>query len=172
MKSTQKLFLAFLFVLGMSLCVSTPVNAVSKKKVKAAYKQILLESIDDYKKLGYTKAILVDINQDGVKELIVGPIYDYTIYQFKKGQTISFHADRGSINDLYYNKKKKTLACEVPYGNTAGTSYDYCMFYKFKKGAITTLKGIQSYNLKSNNYKHLKPTKVTKKNIKKFLKKI
>ena len=99
---------AIMFCMGMILWPSCDVDAKTTKQRKAmkAYTEMM-------KYTSVKKFAAVDVNRDGVKELITWKeegIQD--LFTFYKGKVIRLNTYFGNSNNVYYNRAKKYIICD------------------------------------------------------------
>lgn len=117
---------ALISVLAMMCCllITVPVSAAkkpSKKTVAKAYEKFLKKHIWNsrrYTGQGETIDTFVDINKDGIPELVVqypnGTKYGVLVYTYKKGKVVRMTSKKGyiGISSVSQQKNKKYLVLQ------------------------------------------------------------
>lgn len=181
MKNMAKRLLVLVLVMAMMIA---PVTAEAKtkgytKKAKAAYQAELKDIISK----NFSKKAWIftgDFNGDKTKDLLVyswsGGIKMLT-FQNKKVKVVQIDTRYGAGSlpggapyYVYYKGPGK-FATPHDYGNTAGTSYTYYLYYKANKDTVGTLKYYTtSTGSRKSGYKMVTGKQVTSKNLSKVIK--
>ena len=144
-----------IIVMAMMCCVlvTVPVSAAKKpsmKTVTRTYRKFLKKHIwnsSRYTSQGETTDTLVDINKDGVPELVVqypnGNKYGVVVYTYKKGKVVRMTSKKGyiGISSVRQQKGKKYLVLQWTQSRQS-TGYDV---YQMKG---TKLKRVYRYTYK------------------------
>ena len=121
MKKNAKRILTIVLMLMCCFLITVPVSAAkkpSKKTVAKAYEKFLRKNVwksRRYTSQGETTDTLVDINKDGVPELVVqypnGNKYGVVVYTYKKGKVVRMTSKKGyiGISSVSQQKNKKYL---------------------------------------------------------------
>lgn len=168
MKKTIFKQITFIFALILCFAFGTNAQAASKTQIKAAYKKVLQKSKYNY---GYTKCSIVDIDRNGVKEMILFDSSSMEVYTYSNGSAKCIYKGSGSCNAFYYNKAKKTLIKYYTrsHGRTAAFR-KYYTYYKMTNGKLREVK-CEMRSSAPAGYKKLTMTKISKSRINSILSK-
>lgn len=167
-------------ILMCSLCVglfspATGAQAASKKtkaRARAAYKKVVKSCIEESYN-GTVKAVFVDIDRDGIKDLIIqNEQLSLDCYSYKKGSLKHSSFNTCMRTRVFYNKKRKSIATVTKYDQSSSGSYNYYLYYRLKRGTLSDAKQDDDFMTLRKGYKKIKLKTVKKANIKKFIKKM
>ena len=179
MKIKRKLsiFLSLILMLSsFQVCAATKEVNAFKKQLPSIYSQIKKDSYLPYTTVKYT---FIDLNNDGMKEMIAYDSYNpYSkgyIYQYKKGKVsrvntkCNFQPSRKiSSLDIYSYKAKKVFKTGVVSEQSSATYY-----YQYKKGRyVLVAESGTDYVDETITYYKVSGKKVSKAKYNNFVKKL